>query len=228
MSQAKAREEALEGALKSVRGNLLASIDSSQKLLGDMALVSAHLNRHGWEVKHDLSPGGEAPLEPSSGIDDGGAGKLAKALLRLRLHFSYITEAVQNNVVSRTQASMAAPSPAKAPSAVLPLDIPTVKTFTRAENDSAAALLKVRPPTCHVTRPLLISNPPPQEIKGIMSRLLHAEEALGGIRGLFLTAPSWTLTLAPLSLSPYLHVFGLYGGHDSPGHLCPVWAYSVL
>ncbi|GAX83286.1 hypothetical protein CEUSTIGMA_g10712.t1 [Chlamydomonas eustigma] len=154
LGAAKAAE--LEASLSTARSNMTATWDSSKNLLSEMDMVARHLVKMGWDVKgvaefgnnkHDNN-GAASPLEGMA--EDGSGLAVSKAVVQLRLHFSYITEAVQNNVAKAGQA-LAAAATAK-----------QLQQFQAAAantgSNAAMELLK--------------------GLKSSMARLLRAEEAL--------------------------------------------------
>jgi hypothetical protein len=147
-----------DGALASVGSNVAASWDACQKLLRDMGAVSGHLAQMGWQVKEGPSSGALTMLPAAGGSiaaggSDGGDG-LVKAILLLRLTFSYITEAVQNQA-ARPAVSVVAASP---------------------RNSVAVAV--AAPPLGG--EKATISVDLLKELKSVVARLVHAEAALEG------------------------------------------------
>lgn len=75
----------------------------TSKVLQDVDLLAKHLTKMGWEVeRREEEPG-------QGGAEDGSGAALARACSALRLHFSWITVAVQHQA-KKAAAQPAAPS----------------------------------------------------------------------------------------------------------------------
>jgi len=108
-----------QALLSSARNSITSSWEVAQSLLSDMAAVTDHLRKMGWEVHMDAaivhSPPSLATLGKTYSVEDGDA-SLVKAALGLRLQFSYITEALQQHV-SKSRMQVTAPlTPTSVPS----------------------------------------------------------------------------------------------------------------
>ncbi|KAJ9531523.1 hypothetical protein QJQ45_015013 [Haematococcus lacustris] len=134
----------LKMALGSVNSRVVLVWEAHQQLLGDMAVVAAHLASMGWSVRQ-----GEPGAGQALGQEDGCGAVLLKLAALLRLHFSYITEAVQE--VARKPL----PQPLPAPSMPGPPQTPGLE----------------RPPSADWK---LLAR----ELKATVAKVLHVEESL--------------------------------------------------
>ncbi|KAJ9531668.1 hypothetical protein QJQ45_021798, partial [Haematococcus lacustris] len=134
----------LKMALGSVNSRVVLVWEAHQQLLGDMAVVATHLASMGWSVRQGEPGAGQALSQ-----EDGCGAVLLKLAALLRLHFSYITEAVQE--VARKPL----PQPLPAPSMPGPPQTPGLE----------------RPPSADWK---LLAR----ELKATVAKVLHVEESL--------------------------------------------------
>lgn len=94
----------IQASLSSARTHVVLTWEATQHLLSDMAAVTAHLSKMGWEVHADASTSHSSMASSGQpyGGEDGGAA-VVKAARGVRLQFSYITEALQNQVSKSKQ-----------------------------------------------------------------------------------------------------------------------------
>ncbi|KAF5843690.1 hypothetical protein DUNSADRAFT_10865 [Dunaliella salina] len=94
-----------QARLKATSANVHSAWGIGQLLFQDMGSLAKHLVKMGWDVKH-LDKG----TIPAKDAEDGTGAELAKSSSLLRLHFSHLTEAVQD-VARKAQQTPPLPPP---------------------------------------------------------------------------------------------------------------------